>query len=365
MSTLETNSIGKYNGNNVSVDDALKLKSYSTTDRDALTSVAGDTIYNSTTNKPQYYDGSDWNDMAGPAVVKVDYVVIGGGGSGGSSSGTGASGGGGAGGYLSHYASENSGGGDTNSADFYVPVSTNLTVTIGAGAPAQDAGRYPGFRGTGSHFANISPAGGGGGGTWGGLIGNKNYYLYNAQEGASGGGQASICYDTSAKASGKLYQGYAGGAGTSNTFDGGGSGNYSTRAGGGGGGAGAVGADGASGNGGNGGAGVSSSITGSAVERAGGGGGGANTLGTATGGGGNGNNNGNGVAGTANTGGGGGGSHYNSGERAGGAGGSGVIILRYSNAYTISQSGLTLSTATSGSDKITTITAGTGTVSFA
>ena len=81
MSTLETNSIGKYNGNNVSVDDALKLKSYSTTDRDALTSVAGDTIYNSTTNKPQYYEGSDWNDMAGPAVVKVDYVVIGGGGS--------------------------------------------------------------------------------------------------------------------------------------------------------------------------------------------------------------------------------------------------------------------------------------------
>ena len=56
MSTLETNSIGKYNGNNVSVDDALKLKSYSTTHRDALTSVAGDTIYNSTTNTPQYYD---------------------------------------------------------------------------------------------------------------------------------------------------------------------------------------------------------------------------------------------------------------------------------------------------------------------
>ena len=89
MSTLETNSIGKYNGNNVSVDDALKLKSYTTTQRDALTSVAGDSIYNSTTNKPQYYDGSDWNDMAGPAVVKVDYVVIGGGASGGGCSGSG------------------------------------------------------------------------------------------------------------------------------------------------------------------------------------------------------------------------------------------------------------------------------------
>ena len=46
MSTLETNSIGKYNGNNVSVDDALRLKSYTTTQRDALTSVAWDTIYN-------------------------------------------------------------------------------------------------------------------------------------------------------------------------------------------------------------------------------------------------------------------------------------------------------------------------------
>ena len=31
MSTLETNSIGKYSGNNVSIDDALNLKSYDTT----------------------------------------------------------------------------------------------------------------------------------------------------------------------------------------------------------------------------------------------------------------------------------------------------------------------------------------------
>ena len=43
MSTLETNAIGKYSGNNVSVDDALNLKSYDTAGRDALTSVAGDT----------------------------------------------------------------------------------------------------------------------------------------------------------------------------------------------------------------------------------------------------------------------------------------------------------------------------------
>ncbi len=60
MSTLETNSIGKYSGNNVSVDDALNLKSYTTTQRDALTSVAGDTIYNSTVGGPQTYDGTSW-----------------------------------------------------------------------------------------------------------------------------------------------------------------------------------------------------------------------------------------------------------------------------------------------------------------
>jgi hypothetical protein len=36
MSTLETNNISKYNGNNVSMGDALKLKSYTTTQRNAL-----------------------------------------------------------------------------------------------------------------------------------------------------------------------------------------------------------------------------------------------------------------------------------------------------------------------------------------
>ena len=51
-------------------------------------------------------------------------------------------------------------------------------------------------------------------------------------------------------------------------------------------------------------------------------------------------------------------------NRYGGNGGSGIVVLRYPNTYTISQSGLTLSTATDGSDKVTTITQGTGTVSF-
>ncbi len=60
MSTLETNAIGKYSGNNVSVDDSLNLKSYTTTQRNALTSVAGDMIYNTTDAAPQYYNGSEW-----------------------------------------------------------------------------------------------------------------------------------------------------------------------------------------------------------------------------------------------------------------------------------------------------------------
>ena len=63
MSTLETNSIGKYSGNNVSIDDALNLKSYTTAQRDALTASAGDIIYNSQTGTIDYYNGSSWSDF--------------------------------------------------------------------------------------------------------------------------------------------------------------------------------------------------------------------------------------------------------------------------------------------------------------
>ena len=83
MSTLETNSIGKYSGNNVSVDDALNLKSYTTVQRDALTSVAGDTIYNTTDSKVQVYTGSAWEDLGGVDAFSIEYLVIAGGGGGG------------------------------------------------------------------------------------------------------------------------------------------------------------------------------------------------------------------------------------------------------------------------------------------
>ena len=76
----------------------------------------------------------------------------------------------------------------------------------------------------------------------------------------------------------------------------------------------------------------------------------------------------NATAGTANTGGGGGGGYSQSGvaDYNGGNGGAGVVILRYPDAYTITiGAGLTGSTSSaSGGYKRTTITAGTGNVSW-
>jgi hypothetical protein len=49
----------------------------------------------------------------------------------------------------------------------------------------------------------------------------------------------------------------------------------------------------------------------------------------------------------------------------GGNGGSGVVIIRYPSALTVSVgAGLTASTSTVGANKVTTFTAGTGTISF-
>jgi hypothetical protein len=54
------------------------------------------------------------------------------------------------------------------------------------------------------------------------------------------------------------------------------------------------------------------------------------------------------------------------GGTAGRGGGSGIVILRYPNTRTITiGAGLTGTTATDGSFKVTTLTAGTGNVSFA
>jgi hypothetical protein len=71
----------------------------------------------------------------------------------------------------------------------------------------------------------------------------------------------------------------------------------------------------------------------------------------------------NATPGTANTGGGGGGTS----DGAGGAGGSGIVVLKYPDTKTITiGAGLTGTTAApSGGFKVSTITAGTGNVSWA
>ncbi len=45
------------------MQDALNFKSYTTTERNSLTSAAGDVIYNTTDSKLQFYNGSAWNDL--------------------------------------------------------------------------------------------------------------------------------------------------------------------------------------------------------------------------------------------------------------------------------------------------------------
>tara|TARA_R100000808_G_scaffold24540_1_gene56781 strand:+ start:944 stop:2020 length:1077 start_codon:yes stop_codon:yes gene_type:complete len=358
MSTLKTNTISTNDANNVALSNQLNLKSYTTTQRDALTSVAGDTIYNTTTSKVEYYTGSAW--ASGLAAVQIQYVIVAGGGSGASTyGGQMYAGGGGAGGYLSSVIGENSGGGLSSHQTIYLAPSTNYPVSIGAGGAAVQSGNSQtgGTRGIQSYFNNIVAIGGGAG---------QSYIESAAQTksivGGSGGGRGNyITRSGNSKEGGEGLQGYNGGESDGNYV------NNDTRGAGGGGGAGAVGGDSGGTSGGNGGAGISTSISGSSVSYAGGGGGsGSSSQGSGgAGGGADGEKQGTADSGTANTGGGGGGSGTTSAAAYGGNGGSGIVVLRYPNTYTISQSGLTLSTATTGSDKVTTITAGTGTVSFA
>ena len=232
----------------------------------------------------------------------ADYIIVAGGGAGGG--GRNNSGGGGAGGML---------------------VGTSVTMTVGTHAITVGAGGTAGNNtfgasGQNSVLGSFTALGGGGGGS--------HSSTYIGQAGGSGGGASQL--------------GYAGGAGTSGQGNSGGGNLFA--AGGGGGGKGAAAFNGSGGSsythgvaGVSGGVGLSSSISGSAVFYAGGGGGGKRTAFSVpqgnggNGGGGNGGlDTGNGFSGTANTGGGGGGSGGNdSSLRYGGAGGSGIVIIRY------------------------------------
>jgi len=63
MVNVKVNTISTNDGNNVAMQVPLNLKSYTTTQRDALTSSAGDVIYNTTDSKVQFYNGTSWNDL--------------------------------------------------------------------------------------------------------------------------------------------------------------------------------------------------------------------------------------------------------------------------------------------------------------
>ena len=254
---------------------------------------------------------------------KVSYVVVAGGGAGGKMRG----GAGGAGGYRE---------GKAPAFDSYtasplvapdgLPVSVQTyPVTVGAGAATSGGSTSPSDVadpvGSNSVFSTITSAGGGKGG---GSAGEGN-----AVAGGSGGGGIDGAGAAGNTPPVSPSQGNPGGTGVS-------SGNYGS---GGGGGAGGTGGNGSPTTGGVGGAGTTSCITGSPVTRAGGGGGSTYNGGSpgpahpgGGGGGAGGANGGSGGAnGSANTGGGGGGG-FEPGPDAsqkGGAGGKGIVIIRY------------------------------------
>lgn len=285
--------------------------------------------------------------QTGLIANSLDYLIIAGGGGGGAGGNdeNGGPGGGGAGGYRT-------------GSDIPVVTGVNYTISVGNGSP----GAYA--QGGDSYIASSvlieSPTGAGAntiksyGGGYGGRDSNGQQRGASGGSGGGGGG-------------GGWGGSYAGGTGNTPATDpsqgnNGGSSNFfgasENGAGGGGGGAGGPGENASGNNGGNGGIGAESPISGSVVRRAGGGGGrnrggSGGTNGTGgLGGGGNA-----GSPGSANTGGGGG---------ALSSGGSGVIILRYPSAFTVSSGGgLTFTTDTNVPGvKITTFVAGTGTIQF-
>ena len=279
---------------------------------------------------------------ATPSENTVSYVVVAGGGGG----GTGHGAGGGAGGFreykgpLDTYTASPLNGNPGGTA--VTVTATGFPITVGAGgigakgpsAPSPGAGQ-PGASGSPSVFSTVTSTGGGNGGSQPSGIG------LNGGAGGSGGGSGS-CGATSGSAgtgntpSVSPSQGFPGGVGDSDCT--------AYRGGGGGGGATAAGTTvpgsasppGSPLTAGAGGAGATSSIDGTPTARAGGGGGGATSHPGPGGAGGGGAGTLNlptggtptATAGTVNTGGGGGGGG-GSGSQIGGAGGSGIVIIRY------------------------------------
>lgn len=263
-------------------------------------------------------------------------VVAGGGGAAGGATADRGGGGGGAGGFRT--------------GEFTLLTGTNFSVTVGAGgvggAPIASASNET--SGSNSVFSTFTSAGGGRAGRK-----QEDSPNFNGVAGGSGGGGTGTF-------TGEVAPGGAGNTPSVSPSQGNAGGNApSTSGGGGGGGGSGSGGDGSSavGNASRGlaGLGATSLITGTPITFATGGRGGAKDLEV------DGNN------GTANRGEGGeGGSGGTTALIGGGSGGSGVVILRYPGQFTITiGAGLTGTTATSGSEKVTTITNGEGNVSWA
>ena len=301
-------------------------------------------------------------------VFNLDFLVVGGGSGGVYSTNAG----GGAGGLRTSYGST-SGGGASAENSVEVTSGNSFTVTVGAGGPLINASNISSpSRGDSSVFGTITSLAGGVS-----LLGNDSNGIPWKQGGSGTGGG----YNSSIGGQGTTGQGFRGGSIN-------GAPNYKV---GGSGGAGGVGLDGAGstygGSSGAGGPGLAVNIlnatnaatasvgqvSGSDVYYAGGGGGGSDAYRSSAagaggiGGGGAGGYNSVGTSGIPNTGGGGGGGSNRPSAMNGGSGGSGVVILRYPNIVSPTLSGLTEATGSpfvEGTDKITVITAGSGTITF-
>ena len=244
-----------------------------------------------------FLDSGSWTCSAG--VTSVQALIVGGGGSG---SIGGGGGGGGAGGLI-------------YSSSIQVTPGVTYPIVVGQGGAGVTGGPdINGTAGQNSSFANLIAVGGG--------QGARNGFA--GQNGGSGGGG----YGGGSVGSGTYGQGNSGGTGVTDSAT------YTN--GGGGGGAGSNGLAAIATQGGQGGAGLAFTISGTSTYYAGGGAGGcqksggtAQVGGVGGGGGNQGAPNSNGLPGTQNTGGGGGGASYTSASVSSGAGGSGIVILRW------------------------------------
>ena len=270
---------------------------------------------------------------ASAQVEQVGFLAVAGGGGAGTTplAGNQRAGGGGAGGLVT-----------SSDWGLLLTHSQSYPVSIGAGGAGATSANTVAGNGTNTNIGGLVLHGGGGGNGFG-----------NANEGGSGGGAGPDSVDRPGR--GIPGQGFDGSFGAYNSNGGAGGGASENG-----------GTDGA----GHGGDGVITTLVTTAVATStsvgqvvgsdvylGGGGGGTNgTQGLGGGG------NQYGASGTANTGGGGAG-NWSGGS--GGSGGSGAIILRYPSTRTLSVSaGLSSTTQTIGSDKVTLIKGGTGTISI-